>query len=81
VKRTLFAASLLALVALAGANPGGAVAGGGCHAEAGALTDARATNVDLVGACFAPMVVRVDPGDTVTWTNQDSVPHTVTATR
>ncbi len=28
---------------------------------------------------FVPATVTVHPGDTVTWTNQDSIPHTATA--
>jgi plastocyanin len=51
-------------------------AGGGCHAAG--IQDARGVSVDLSSLCFAPMVIRVDPGRQVTWTNRDPTPHTVT---
>jgi len=35
-------------------------------------------NVDLVSACFSPTVIRILPGQKVTWTNRDSMAHTVT---
>jgi len=31
-----------------------------------------------VEICFDPMVIRVDPGQRVTWTNRESIAHTVT---
>jgi plastocyanin len=36
--------------------------------------------VTIAGFAFAPPTVTVEVGDTVTWTNQDSVAHTATAT-
>jgi plastocyanin len=35
--------------------------------------------VTIEGMAFHPASVSVKPGDTVTWTNKDVVPHTVTA--
>jgi plastocyanin len=52
-----------------------AEAGGGCHEPA---TDARGVSVDLKELCMIPTVLRVDAGETVTWTNRDEVTHTVT---
>jgi hypothetical protein len=43
------------------------------------LHDARGAAVDLRSLCFDPLVIRIDPGQRVTWTNQDPTPHTVTA--
>jgi plastocyanin len=51
-------------------------AGGGCHGAE--IQDARGVSVDLSSLCFTPMVIRVDPGRQVTWTNRDPTPHTVT---
>lgn len=51
-------------------------AGGGCHSAT--MTDAAGVSVDLTNRCFEPTVIRVQPRDTVTWTNQDADPHTVT---
>ena len=35
--------------------------------------------VDIVDMKFEPQVVRVKPGDTVTWRNKDLTPHTATS--
>ncbi len=75
VKRML-AVGVLALAALALWAPGAVAGGGGCHG--GAFTDAKGVRVDLVEACFSPTVIRVQPGQSVTWTNKDPMEHTVT---
>jgi len=61
-------------VALARGAP--AEAGGGCHSNV--FTDEAKTTVDLSKSCFSPMVVRVQTGDQITWTNTDPTAHTVT---
>ena len=38
------------------------------------------TTVDIMNFNFVPQVITVPKGTTVTWTNRDSVPHTVTST-
>ena len=53
-----------------------AEAGGGCHDDT--LSDGRGVAVALDKSCFQPMVVRVDAGQQVTWTNKDDFAHTVT---
>jgi len=35
-------------------------------------------SVSIVNFAFSPAAITVHPGDTITWTNQDSAPHTVT---
>ena len=45
----------------------------GSNSSAVATTKVAITNYE-----FAPMVIKVKVGSTVTWTNQDSVHHTVT---
>jgi plastocyanin len=37
--------------------------------------------VSIKGSAFVPLEVRVKPGDSVTWVNQDARPHTVTSIR
>ena len=64
-----------AIVAFALGIPNAAHAGGGCHSES---TTAQGTTVDLRGACFTPTVLHVQPGEAVTWVNQDAMAHTVT---
>jgi plastocyanin len=39
----------------------------------------KAVNVSIEGLVYAPEAVTVARGDTVVWTNEDIVPHTVTA--
>jgi plastocyanin len=41
---------------------------------------ARVQSVQIRNFAFVPAVVTVAPGTTVTWTNMDEDPHTVTAT-
>ncbi len=48
--------------------------GGGCGR---AVTDDDGTRIGISDFCFDPTIFRVQPGETVTWVNKDSVPHTV----
>jgi plastocyanin len=50
--------------------------GGGCHS--GEFNDVRGAKVNLSNLCFTPTVIRIEPGQTVTWTNVDQMSHTVT---
>ncbi len=73
---------LLLAVTLAGlaswwALPSHASAGGGCRGEP--VTTEETTTVTIGDMpCFSPTIIRVRPGDTVTWMNNGSLPHTVT---
>ena len=71
----LVAAVFLALLAL----PSTALAGGFCmgHMKGEAYTDVAATKVRMSNNCFSPTVVRVNPGDTVTFVNADPEVHGV----
>jgi plastocyanin len=64
-------AVLLVVVAPALASASG---GGGCGR---AVTDRDGTRVGINNFCFGPTILRVRPGETVTWVNKDAVPHTV----
>lgn len=68
-------APTVALVALV-ASPAGAGGGGGCREATS--TEATSTEVTLRRSCFVATVTRVGVGDTVTFTNADPAPHTVT---
>lgn len=48
--------------------------GGGCGR---AVSDAHGTRVSIRDFCFGPTILRVRPGETVTWMNYDGAPHTV----
>jgi plastocyanin len=65
---------LVAGAAFQGAVPA-AAGGGGCH---GPVRDGRGVRADIVNFCFDPAMIRVAPGQTVTWTNRDQADHTVT---
>jgi len=45
-----------------------------------AAAPAKVQKVAIQNFAFAPQVIVVAPGTTVTWTNSDDDPHTVTAT-
>ncbi|MGH2372714.1 MAG: cupredoxin domain-containing protein [bacterium] len=69
------ALSIAALAIGAAARvPALAGGGGGCHMPS---TDARGTTVAMQDACFAPTVIRVAPGTSVTWVNRDAMLHSV----
>ncbi|MDQ3985641.1 MAG: plastocyanin/azurin family copper-binding protein [Actinomycetota bacterium] len=76
MKKAFVWTALLGLAtSVAGAAP--ATAGGfGRHCG---QTDRATTRVMIKDLCYSPTVVRVAPGETVTWINQDAEPHTVTA--
>jgi plastocyanin len=48
--------------------------GGGCGR---AVTDDGGTRVNIRNFCFGPTILRVPPGETVTWVNRDDFPHVV----
>jgi plastocyanin len=74
VHAILVVGSVLTVGLLFSAPP--AQAGGGCHMTD--FTDQRGIQVDLKQACFTPTVLRVLPGQTVTFLNADDITHTVT---
>lgn len=53
--------------------------GGGCHRAGLSATEGTGTTVSMVEACFTPTILRVAPGDSVTFVNRDSMTHNVTA--
>jgi plastocyanin len=69
VRRGAFAAALLLGLALGLAVPG-------------AVPAARAEDIEVKidNFTFAPQVLTVKAGTTVTWINQDDIPHTVVST-
>jgi len=56
------------------AVPAHAVAG--CHNSE--IRDVAGTRVDLKDSCFVQTILRVQPGQAVTWSNRDSTEHGVT---
>lgn len=70
--------ALLVVAALAVTFPP-AAAGGACHAgTSGRMTTSSDGEVAIAGCAFADTVTYVDPGDSVTWVSEDTLPHTVT---
>ena len=63
-----------ALLPLARAGAGGFCMG---HTASEQFTDTDGTKVSLANDCFSPTVIRVEAGDTVTWTNNDKEMHAV----
>jgi plastocyanin len=75
IRPVMTAGAGLAIVALA-LVPGvaGASGGGGCG---GPVTDGAGTTVEIEDFCFGPTILRVAPGESVTFVNLDRSPHTV----
>jgi plastocyanin len=77
LRRTLLATLLpAALLGPAFVHLTPAAAGGICHSES--VTEAKGQTVAMRNNCFWPMVLRAAPGETVTFVNRDTEPHTVT---
>jgi plastocyanin len=74
IRKLLFAIGAAALLPLGTASP--ALAGGGCHTGA---TDGTGDTVEIADACFTPTILRIAPGDAVTFVNTDPFVHNVTA--
>ncbi len=63
----------------AGTTGGGTATGGGAAAPAKPAA-AGTKSVMIMNYAFSPASLTVSVGDTVTWTNEDTAPHTVTVT-
>ena len=74
MKRTLVVLGLAGMLVLPGAARAG---GGGCHNES--QTEATGTTVRYQSFCPTPTTLHVKVGQTVTWTNDDQLDHTVTS--
>jgi amicyanin len=79
--------ALLVVIALSGARAGwasaadgattaGTAAGSGAGASSAAASSAE---VKIDNFFFSPQEIRVKAGTTITWKNQDDIPHTVTS--
>jgi plastocyanin len=64
----------VALVVAAGGDAALASGGGGCGRP---VSDRAGTRVVIRDFCFGPTVLRVKPGQKVSFVNRDSFPHTV----
>jgi plastocyanin len=85
MKKTLLASLLILAVILSGcaspASPTSAPAGAtnAPAGTAGVPVTGNQTKIDISHFAFAPATVTVKAGETVQWTNDDSVAHTVVA--
>ncbi len=72
---------VLALVLSACASPAAPTAAPAATAAAQPTVEpaAATAEVTIKGFAFAPTTLQVKVGTTVTWTNQDSAPHTITS--
>ena len=76
IRRAAAVVSLGLLMGMGVVMPASALAsgGGGCGRP---VSDDEGTRVAIRNFCFGPTILRVEPGETVTWVNKDAVPHTV----
>jgi len=70
----------VAAVALIVVGCGGSAYGSNGNTTPPASGGGGDTSVTIQNFAFTPQTLTVRPGTTVTWTNKDSVPHTVTGT-
>lgn len=73
-KAIAFAAAFTIALALA---TGSAAAGGACLPAAGQPTQGTGTAVSIKNCLFGPSITHVPVGTTVTWTNDDYLPHAI----
>ncbi len=73
-RRVLAAATAAAVTAVSGCA--GTTEGSG---DDGGATIEETSDVQMIDSQFQPRNIHVDAGTTVTWTNEDSVEHTVTS--
>jgi plastocyanin len=71
--------AIVALLAAGCGGDGGGAAAGGQPAETTAAPAPASGAVRIAGFAFDPGSLRAEAGQSVTWTNQDDAPHTVTA--
>jgi manganese oxidase len=73
----LLITAVVILVLVVSAAPSSA--GGFCmgHTPSEGFTDTDGTQVSMMDFCFSPTVIRIDEGDEITWTNDDSEVHAV----
>lgn len=53
--------------------------GGKDHSEATAVPESEGATVDMLNLAYDPPTITIAAGESVTWTNRDAAPHTVTA--
>ena len=66
----------LVLIGAAAALPAPATAGGGGCIE---ITEGTGTTVELKDFCIRPSLLRIEPGETVTFVNRDDFRHIITS--
>ncbi|MBT8207993.1 MAG: hypothetical protein KJO18_06955 [Acidimicrobiia bacterium] len=76
MKRSVVATMIIGGMLLAQSIP--ALAGGGGQCVDRPVTSEATSQVDLTHNCFGPTTARIAPGESVTFLNRDTVPHTVT---
>ena len=69
-------AALVVVISLGACSSSGAP---GRSAEPSSTPEKSQTQVSLNGIAFEPDVLEIEPGTSVTWTNEDDILHTVTS--
>lgn len=74
IRRASLAAGIALVAVVLAPAAATASGGGGCG---GPVTDDSGTRVEIRNFCFTPTILRVVPGDAVTFANDDPAPHSV----
>jgi plastocyanin len=77
MKRTVIAMAVFGLSFFPSQTVSAGGGGGRCVYGPETVADARTTTVHMKAACFTPTIVRVEPGSTVTWVNDDHIVHVI----
>src|SRR5438046_700338 len=73
-KVAVFAAAFTLMLAIGMST---AVAGGGCAAPAGQPSSGTGLAVSVAGCAFGPTILHTPVGATVSWKNDDFMPHAI----
>jgi len=77
-KRLVLLCSCLALAGCGSDDEKSSGGGGESTQGGGGTSSSSAVEVDMKDVTYVPMEVTVKKGGTITWTNRDAFPHTVT---
>ncbi len=79
MKKTIFATLFVLVLLLSACSPSSPSPSSSGSATQNVPVTGNEVKVNIQNFAFDPVTVNVKVGQTVTWTNQDNTPHTVTA--
>lgn len=80
MKKILFIGLVVIAVLISGCYQPSTVINATVQQQGGETPAAAGNTVEIKNFAFSPVTITISKGQTVTWTNMDSAPHTVTST-